>query len=35
MAELILNGETSFQNIELFNLERFNQPVQHKENSFI
>ena len=35
MAELILTGETSFQNIELFSLERFNQPVRITEKSFI
>jgi sarcosine oxidase subunit beta len=35
MAELILNGETSFENIELFSLERFNRPVRIMENSFI
>ena len=35
LAELILNGETSFRTIELFSLERFNQPVRIMENSFI
>ena len=35
MAELILNGETSFQDITLFNLERFEKPVRIEENSFI
>ena len=35
MAELILSGETSFQNIELFSLERFDKPVRITEKSFI
>jgi sarcosine oxidase subunit beta len=35
MAELILNGDTSFQDIELFNLERFKKPVRITERSFI
>jgi len=35
MAELILKGETSFQNIELFSLERFDKPVWITEKSFI
>ena len=35
MSELILNCETSFQNIELFSLERFTKPVKIKETSFI
>jgi sarcosine oxidase subunit beta len=35
IAELILNGKTSFQDIELFNLERFKKPVRITEKSFI
>ncbi|OGN89652.1 MAG: hypothetical protein A2158_00575 [Chloroflexi bacterium RBG_13_46_14] len=35
IAELILTGETSFQDINLFHLERFNKPVQITEKSFI
>ena len=35
MAELILNGKTSFHDIDLFNLERFKNPVQITERSFI
>ncbi|UCD08037.1 MAG: FAD-binding oxidoreductase, partial [Dehalococcoidales bacterium] len=35
MAELILNGETSFTDISLFCLDRFKKPVQIKETSFI
>ncbi len=35
MAELILNGETSFHNFELFSLDRFKNPGQITEKSFI
>jgi len=35
MAELILYGKTSFQDIQLFNLERFEKPVRIEEKSFI
>ena len=35
MAELILTGDTSFKNIELFSLDRFKKSVQITEKSFI
>ena len=35
MAESILNGETSFQDIHLFNLKRFEKPFPVTERAFI
>ncbi|MFC1947667.1 NAD(P)/FAD-dependent oxidoreductase [Chloroflexota bacterium] len=35
MADLILTGDTSFQDIELFRLDRFKKPVRIIEKSFI
>ena len=35
MAELILSGGTSFQDIDLFNLDRFERPARITEKSFI